>query len=149
MSDDKEMTEAMEDLLRAESGFSSKSFNDGDEETNTALVEEQLLSFYSKQLEHPPQKRRSTLKKTEPPLPIHKPHAYPCRDTHLRLPCNPQKWPQRPVRGCRTQCMFVLYEYNKYMGFTLKATCTFCFPILGHVEAITKYFYDNSWHSKS
>lgn len=98
MSDEKEMTASMlAELLQAESGLGRKSFDDGDEETDIALVEQGLLNFYSK-LEHPPQRRRSTLKKTEPqPLPIHKPHAYPCRDTHLCLPLDPQKWPQRPV----------------------------------------------------
>lgn len=94
MSDKKEMMEDMAGLLRAESGF-RESF-DEEEEADIALVEERLFSFYSKQLEHPPPKRRSTIKKTAP-LPIHKLHAYPCRDTHSRLPSLPQKWPQRPV----------------------------------------------------
>ena len=102
MSDEEEITDAMKGLLRAESGF-SKSF-DEDEQADIELVEEQLLSFYSKQLEHPLQKHRSTLKKTVP-LPIHGPHAYPCQDTHS-LPCIPQKWPQRPVR-CNALFLFL------------------------------------------
>jgi hypothetical protein len=28
-------------------------------------------------------------------LPIHKAHAYPCRDTHKTLPSPPKDWPQR------------------------------------------------------
>ena len=28
-------------------------------------------------------------------LPIHQPHAYPCRDTHKDLPSPPEDWPQR------------------------------------------------------
>ena len=30
-------------------------------------------------------------------LPIYKPHAYPCQDTHKVLPSHPSEWPQSPV----------------------------------------------------
>jgi hypothetical protein len=106
MSDEKGMPQAIAGLmLRAESGFTvskdSGSF-DEEEEADTARVEERLLAFYSKQLDQPQpphnNKRRPTWKEAgHGPLPIHKPHAYPCRDTHSRLPSSPTKWPQRPV----------------------------------------------------
>jgi hypothetical protein len=130
MSDEKDVPQAMAALmLGAESGSSTCSKDlgsfDEDEKADIALVEERLLSFYSKQLDQPPHKRRASLKKVEPP-PIHKPHAYPCRDTHSRLPSPPTKWPQRPVmlrpspntstviRGIRKANE---KEYQHYSGF--------------------------------
>lgn len=110
-SDENEMAEATASLLRAESGFSKSFGEDCDEQTDIELVQERLLSFYSKQLQHPPQKSRSTLKQTAPLL-IHKPHAYPCQDTHSRLPCIPQKWPQRPVSKLQCACLFVFTNIN-------------------------------------
>jgi hypothetical protein len=72
-----------------------------------SLVEDQLTAIFEGQSElnsQVPVPMPAMVTVTNDPrsedessFPIHKMHAYPCRDTHKALPTNPSRWPQAPV----------------------------------------------------
>lgn len=92
------------------------------------MVEDQLIELVARQRELVLEDHVAlpVLEKPSTELPIHKEHAYPCRDTHNILPSHPSKWPQAPImlrptpntnmriRGIRHANS---YEYKHFKGF--------------------------------
>lgn len=90
------------------------------------MVEDQLIELVARQRELKGQVCSPVLEQPTSELPIHKEHAYPCRDTHNIIPSHPSKWPQAPImlrptpntsmriRGIRHANS---YEYEHFKGF--------------------------------